>query len=239
MSAVKQRAVLAFVAVLAVLGLGWAFLVTPQRSQAAELRAAAAEQEQANERAVMQLAVLQAQARDLPEQRARLADIARKIPATPALPELVRALRDAAADSGVEFLSLVPGAPAPADGGTGDAAAPAGLQAVPVTINVVGGYYDVEQYVSALETLPRALRVTRLDLAPGQNPLAAAGPADQAAARAALPKSTLSATVVGQVFVSPAPAATAVRSGSASAGAAPSSPASSTPAGAPAADNAA
>ena len=137
-----------------------------------------------------QLQVLQAQADALPEQQRLLDEVAAKIPDSAQLPELLRALTVAAADSDVEFVSLVPGSPVPAtpaaapaataDGtGSGTAAAPApatagALHVIPITINAVGGYHDLERYVSRLEDLPRALRVSNLVLAPGANPVAAA-----------------------------------------------------------------
>ena len=38
---------------------------------------------------------------------------------------------------------------------------------IPLTINVVGGYFEAEQFLANLENLPRALRVTNLTMTPG------------------------------------------------------------------------
>lgn len=205
MTKVQQWVGLTALAVLLVVAAGWSLVVAPQRDRAAQLRANSEQQVSANARVVTQLAVLRAQARDLPQQRERLEKVAAKIPAGPALPELVRALADAASESGVEFVSLVPaaaGSPTGASAGTVPGPAPAAdaLQVLPVTINVVGAFYDVEQYVNTLERLPRALRVTSLVVTSSGNP--ATGPA---ALRGSVGLSSsagtaLSAVITGQVF---------------------------------------
>ena len=106
------------------------------------------------------------------------------------------------------------GAPAAASAGapaTSAAAPPAGdgvLQAVPLQINVVGGYFQVQQFVSDLERLSRALRITALSLAPGTSPAAGAG-----ATASTDDGRSLSATLTAEVFLIsglrpvPAPAA--------------------------------
>jgi Tfp pilus assembly protein PilO len=59
----------------------------------------------------------------------------------------------------------------------GSAAASAGsfsagvLTSIPLTINVVGGYFQVEQFFDRLENLTRAAKVTGFTLAPGANPM--------------------------------------------------------------------
>jgi Tfp pilus assembly protein PilO len=64
-----------------------------------------------------------------------------------------------------------PAAAAPADPNAPVAAGPAGaLAAIPVALNVVGGYFEVSQFLANLENLPRAYRVTGLTLAPGASP---------------------------------------------------------------------
>ena len=193
MSKVQQLVALTVLGLLAVLAAGWSLLVQPQRAAAADLRAQTEQQVTENARTRTQLAVLQAQATKLPEQRERLARVAEKIPEGPALPALVRALTAASADSGVEFVSLVPGTAAP----LGEAGAAGQLKALPVTLNVVGGYYDIEQYLSELEKLPRALRVVDVALAPGPNPVAGTN----APAADLSDGSSLSATITGSVYL--------------------------------------
>jgi Tfp pilus assembly protein PilO len=210
MDKLKQYVVLTVVASLVVLAAGWFLLVSPKRSQAADLRTQAAAQVTANAQLETQLQVLKAQAKDLPKQQARLAAVAAKIPSNPALPALVRALTTASTSAGVELISVTPSSPtlvagaaptsgtAPAATGT-TVAAPAvdagQLAAIPLTLNVVGGYFQVEQFVSNLESLPRSMRVTNLKLVPGTNPV-------KPTTTATVPDGkTLVTTVTGMVYM--------------------------------------
>ncbi len=177
MTRLQQWSALAATAVLAVLALGWVLLVGPERSAAAELRATAQEQQQANARAETALSVLQAQFAELPRQRERLEEITRRIPADPQQPALLRALRDASSQAGVQLLNVEPSAPVAAAPVVPGAAAPSSasasapaLQTMTVAIRVSGSYVDVEQYVALLEKSGRALRVTSVQVEPGEDP---------------------------------------------------------------------
>jgi len=213
MDKLQQWVALTLVGALAVLAAGWFLLVSPKRADAATLRAQAQEQASKNAALETQLVTLKAQAKDLPKQQAKLAAVSAKIPDVRAMPALIRALTKAAADADVELVSLTPGptaagagvgaatlvAPgAPAAGpavGGGAASAGGQLASVPLTLNVVGGYFQVEQFMSDVENLPRALRVSNLALVPGANPVKPKSSGSVDSGR------VLSATVTGQVFV--------------------------------------
>jgi type IV pilus assembly protein PilO len=95
---------------------------------------------------------------------------------------------------------VVPGT-APAAPGTTPAGAPAGaLATIPLSINVIGGYFEVSQFLADLEGLPRALRVTNLTLAPGTSPTAVVT-AGAATAPAVPDGRTLTTTITGSVFL--------------------------------------
>lgn len=224
-SKMKQWVALTAVGVLAVLAAGWFLLVSPKRSAAAEVRDQLASQESKNSGLQTQLAMLKAQQKTLPAQQAKLAMVAAKIPDNPALPALIRALSAAADDAGVELLSMAPGTPvavtetaaaptatAPTSSGAGTtrtttpvAAAvdsdfsPGVLTSIPLTINVVGGYFQVEQFFDRLENLARATKVTGFTLAPGGNPMKPV--TDAAAASAADTGKSLSANVTANVYM--------------------------------------
>ena len=217
----KRHKLVAFAVLgsLVVLLAGWSLLVSPKRSQAAELRAQAVEQLSVNRALEIQLSQLKAQAATLPKQQAKLAAVAARIPTTRALPALIRALNRAAHTAGVELLSIAPGpttllaptavtavvpvAPASPATATAKAARPAPADAgqlaqLPVTMTIVGGYFQVEQFIAALEGLPRSLRLTAVTLAPGTNPLApvtGTGPAPTE------PGKTLSTSISAVVFM--------------------------------------
>jgi type IV pilus assembly protein PilO len=222
MEKLKQYVVFTVLGCLLVLAAGWFLLVSPKRSDAAALRTQAASQVSANAQLENQLQVLKAQAKDLPKQQARLAAVAAKIPDNPALPAMIRALTGASTAAGVELVSVTPSAPvavaaaAPTAvvqaGSTKSAAAAVApnaagvLTSIPVALNVVGGYFQVEQFVANLESLPRSLRVSNITMAPGLNPVkATATSANVADGR------SLTTTITGQVFMAAnRPAATAV-----------------------------
>ncbi|MDP9436510.1 MAG: type 4a pilus biogenesis protein PilO, partial [Actinomycetota bacterium] len=124
MDKLNQWIALTVVGCLAVLAGGWFLLVAPQRAEAEALRAQAAAQDGTNSTLRTKLAVLKAQAKDLPKKQAELAAVAAKIPGGPELPALIRALDAASADAGVDLMTIAPGAPVPV-GAAADGAAPA------------------------------------------------------------------------------------------------------------------
>ncbi|MDX6224923.1 MAG: hypothetical protein QOE64_1299 [Frankiales bacterium] len=179
MDKLKQYVVFTVLGCLVVLAAGWFLLVSPKRSDAAGLRTTAAQVDSQNAQLQTQLQVLKAQAKALPKQQAALAAVAAKIPDNPALPALVRSLTVAAQSAGVELVSMTPSAPAPvaavaaapAAAGATSSASAGTLAQIPLTLNVVGGYFQVEQFVANLESLQRSMRVSALTIAPGGNPV--------------------------------------------------------------------
>jgi Tfp pilus assembly protein PilO len=214
MDKLKQWIAMAAIGVLVVVAAGWFLLISPKHSQAADLRSQTDDRLVANAQLRTKLDMLKAEQKQLPLQEAKLAAVAAKIPDNPALPALVRALTKAADAAGVELVALAPGQPAPvaaapaavpAKGVTRPAGAPArpaasaaagSLQAIGLNVNVVGGYFQVEQFLDGLESLQRAFKVSGFTLAPGTNPVKpAAGQATVDSGR------VLNATVTGQVFM--------------------------------------
>lgn len=217
MDQLKKYVVFTVLGCLVVLAAGWFLLVSPKRSDASALRTEAATKVSANAQLENQLQVLKAQAKNLPKQQAKLAAVAAKIPSNPALPAMVRALTTAATSAGVELVSMTPGAPAfvavpaaapaaPVAGAPAAAAVGAGqLASIPLVLNIAGGYFQVEQFISNLENLPRSMRLTNLVINPGANPIK-----PKATTTIDDGKSLLS-TVTGMVFMAAnQPPATAV-----------------------------
>jgi Tfp pilus assembly protein PilO len=214
-SKMKQWVALAAVAALVLVAGGWFLLVSPKRANAAALRTQVSEKQQANQVLQTQIAALKAQAKDLPKQQATLAAVAAKIPNNGAMPTLIRSLNSAADDTGVELVSMAPTPPtavAPATAATGSttaataatgtarpsgaaAAAVGSLESVGVTLNVVGSYFQVAEYLDRLEGLARAFRVTTFSVVPGTNPVkpAVSQPSTDSG-------KVLTATITGLVF---------------------------------------
>lgn len=180
----------ALVAVL-ILAAGWFLLITPARSEAAELRASTQQQDRANAQLVSRIEELKVQSEDLPSQLARLAELGIQIPSNPELPTLIRDLTAAAESSGALMVSMAPStptllpssvpvpvvAPVPAEGenvGDDDPAAAAAaappapaadpLYMVPLTVTLEGTYYELEQWLNKVEDLKRAQLVTGFTL---------------------------------------------------------------------------
>jgi Tfp pilus assembly protein PilO len=80
------------------------------------------------------------------------------------------------------------------------------LSEIPLTINIVGGYFEVAQFLASIEDLPRALRVNNLTVAPGTSPTSTdKKPASTEDGR------SLTSTITGSVFMAAdRPAATPV-----------------------------
>jgi Tfp pilus assembly protein PilO len=157
--------------VLVLLAAGWLLLVSPKRSEAAELAERRASQEQAISMLETQIRRLMEQSDELPAKRLLLEEIRRQIPADPALPRLLRDLSRVAGSAGVELVSLEPGAPesmlpaSPADPAASGAGVTAGsgadgLVSIPVTISATGKFFTMQQFIDELEELERVLLVT-------------------------------------------------------------------------------
>jgi type IV pilus assembly protein PilO len=220
MNKTRQWATLTAVGCLAILAIGFFLVVKPQRSHAAALRTQTQSVQQSNSTLLTQVSQLKQQQKDLPAQQKLLSQIATKIPDNPALPALIRQLSAAADGAGVSLVSLAPSAPtivagkaATASTGTATtasgsaAAAPvAPLASIPLTLQVQGGYFNVVQFFSAVESLSRAMLVTGFQLTPNKGGAAAAGGAASGPATA---PGTLQAQITAQVFESPQLAAVA------------------------------
>src|SRR5690349_21447874 len=200
----------ALVVVLALVA-GWLLLVSPKRAEADSLQAQAAQQQQANAALQSQIAQLKAQEAQLPAKQAELATIRQQIPQTPAMPALVRSLASMADGTGVVVKSVIPSTPgAPTIAGTTTAASavvkgPDGsvLQVISVTMEVDGSYYNVERFLSRLESLKRAVLVTGFTLTVGTDTAAVNAPTTSVPSVGQSP--TLKATINARVFMTAVP----------------------------------
>lgn len=136
------------------------FLALPKRSQVSE-RELELQSEQDREQSLrIELAQLE-EARDRAEQVQReLNRLKTEVPPTADLPSLIRLLENTADQSAVSFMSVTPGAPS--------AAAAGGYSIIPTQINVVGGFFSVDEFLFRLETLPRALKVMQIAVGVGE-----------------------------------------------------------------------
>lgn len=219
MTKLRQLWLLTALGSVAVLALGYFLAVAPKASKAAAVREDTETQLAANRKLRGQIDQLNKQKKDLPKQQAILEKFATRIPNNPGLPALIRSLSDAADNAGVELVSLSPGTPAlvpssvpqvvtakaTSDDASKDATpkrtvVPSAMlptAAIPLAIQVTGNYSQVSQFLSEIESLPRALLVGGFSIVPGDN-----GPtAKKADAASAVIDDTLTISLTGQVFM--------------------------------------
>jgi Tfp pilus assembly protein PilO len=193
-------------AVLLVFVAGWFLVVSPKRADADAVRTQTADIERNITSLRVTLAELKRKQADLPAQQAALAVLEKKIPADPQLPPLQRSLVASAQSAGVTLVKTAPGSPAlfqapgaPTAKPTTSAAAPAptagAVFTVPLNVVVTGEYTGLQQFVSAVEQMQRALLVQGFNLESVKTP-------DPVA------PGSIRLTITGQVFVSAAEAAT-------------------------------
>lgn len=143
--------------------LAFVVVLRPQSAKVADTKKQVAGQEQRVselELTLRQLQSLQQKSGDL-EARARRADTA--VPNGPDLDQFVLQVQDAAKKSAIDWLSVNPALPV-----TG---AQAGVQEIGVSMNLTGGYFQVEDFVARLETLGRAVKISQVTLGPGPDGL--------------------------------------------------------------------
>lgn len=171
MNRTRKWIALTAVASIAVLAAGWFLLISPKKSSIADMKSQAVTAESNNQGLQTKLAMLKSQSKGLAAENAKLAALAKKIPLTADLPALLRQLAAAATTSNVDLVSLTPAQPVALT------AAP-GVNAISLAIGVKGTYFNVEQYLNALESLDRGLLVSGVSAAPETDPSTAGASPD-------------------------------------------------------------
>ena len=219
----RQELVLATVGALLVLAAATLLLIRPTRQATAEARAdrdAAAAESQGLRDQIKALEALKPKEAELKAQ----AELAKaEFPATPALPGLVDALQDAASQSGVGLGTVAPSTP---ETSTVNPL----LAEITTTVNVNGGYFEIQDFLVRLENLvkgsdparvaPRSVLVESVNLTGGSDEQATSDSAAATSGAAASPDE-LEGNIVLTVFQ------LAQSSGSSSTPAAPAAPAGS------------
>jgi Tfp pilus assembly protein PilO len=106
-----------------------------------------------------QLQQLKQARRDARKVQRQLAHLETRIPPTADLPALIRFLQNAADAAAVDFVSISPGQPANTPGQQ--------ISTIPTQVEVEGTFFSVEEFLFKLETLPRAVKVTQIQVGPG------------------------------------------------------------------------
>jgi Tfp pilus assembly protein PilO len=197
----RQELVLAAVGALLVLIAATMLLVRPTRQATAEARAdrdaAIADSQSLRD----QVKALEALKPKEPELKAEAALARDEFPATPALPGLVEALQDSASLAGVELGTVAPTAPKAST-------VNAQLAEITTTVNVSGGYFEIQDFLVRLEGLvkgsdparvdPRSVLIQSVNLTSGSE--GATGDSAAAPADTATPADELEGNIVLTVF---------------------------------------
>lgn len=197
----------ALVVVLLLLA-SWFLLISPKRGDADQLNAQAEAQLAKNQQLATQVTVLKQQYKSLPKMQAELAALQEKIPASTQSPSLIVQINEAAKKSGVSLQSYASSPPVAVGAGAATAtgtAIPAGtLTAMPVVLQVNGGYFQIQQFVNELETLQRTFLATQLSVVEGQD--TSSGSSTTTTSTSTGSNGQLSATINGRVYLTvPAP----------------------------------
>lgn len=155
-----RRYALAAVAGLAIVILFFVFVLKPKLSEITDVRDQIEVTQDEADSLRIRLAQLKQAQRDQPQTQARLSVFERLLPSTPDLPALIRQLQDAATASGMNLVSLAPSPPSSVTGATG-------VQTITVNIQVTGGFFRLETFLTRIEDLQRAVEVTSIAIASG------------------------------------------------------------------------
>lgn len=136
------------------------FLVLPKMAEVTEARQELEDTKAEQQTLSVQLNALR-QARDeAPENEAAIREVDGMVPPTADLPGVLRLLRNAAADAGVQVLTLTPNVPTTAESGE--------FSSISVSASGDGSYFALVKYLHEIETLPRAATVQSVDLSPAE-----------------------------------------------------------------------
>jgi Tfp pilus assembly protein PilO len=197
----RNELILAGIGVLVMLVAAILLLVRPTRQAATEARAerdTAISDSQALRDQIKALEALKPKEAEL-KAKASLAKA--EFPATPALPALVDALQDAASLSGVDLGTVAPSTPQTST------ASPL-LAEITTTVNVSGGYFEIQDFLVRVENLvkgtdpgriePRSVLIESVNLASADE--GATGDSAQAPADASTSADELTGNIVLTVF---------------------------------------
>lgn len=153
------------VLILGILGalaltLGWnTFLRAPKANERADLQEQVKSAQAEAEALQATLTRLQKLARNIEANQAEFARLGHLVPDTPDMAGFIRAMNDIAAQSQVDWASLVPSTPVPGVAG--------GPYSIGLSISIRGTFFQVLDYLKRLETLERLVVVDSVNLGSG------------------------------------------------------------------------
>ena len=158
-----RRYAVAAVAGIAIILIFFVFVLKPKLTEISDVRTEIETEQDQTQTLRNRLNSLRQAQREQPQTLARLAVFDRLLPSTPDLPSLIRQLQTAASVSGMNLVSIAPSPPQALAGATG-------VQTISVNIQVKGGFFRLETFLTRLEDLQRVVEVTSIAIAPETDP---------------------------------------------------------------------
>ena len=153
----RRGPIIAAVGGIALIVLIVATIILPKASQVRERQGEVDVAKQQQTQLQLRLEQLRALQQEAPKNRRRLAQLDAQLPQTADLPGLIRLLNGIASNSGVDFMTIAPSSPA---------ASQFNVSVIPTQVNVTGRFFAVDQYLYRLENMPRAAKVTSVQVSP-------------------------------------------------------------------------
>ena len=160
----RRQMIIAAVAAVIVTVLFFVFALRPKLAQISETRDEIETAQNLERQLQDQLEQLREAREDRPRTVARLAVANQYVPVEPDLPGFIRTVQSASVAAGIDLLSIAPTNPGELEDATG-------VQVINVTLNVVGGFRRVEDFLIRLENLERLVEVRSLSISPGSDDL--------------------------------------------------------------------
>jgi type IV pilus assembly protein PilO len=158
-----RRYIVTGVIALVVVLLFFMVILKPKFSQISKVREEIATEQQEKQTLEIKLRQLRQSQRNQVETQAQLAELNRALPSVPDLPALIRQLQAVASNSGMDLVSIAPSPPTEVTDSTG-------VQTVNVNVQVTGGFFRLESFMTRLEDLPRVVEVTSISVSPQTDP---------------------------------------------------------------------
>jgi len=151
--------------VLVVVLLVFLVLVKPKFGEVSDVHQQVVKAQADTESLRIRLRELQSLAANQQETQTELNALDQALPATPDLVSIIRQLQSAATISGIDLASIAPSPP-------GDLANATGVQTINVNLQVSGGFFRMETFLTRLEsTLKRVIEVQSIAMSPTTDPV--------------------------------------------------------------------
>ena len=139
----KMRMLLSAVVLVAIVAMAWMFLISPLRADIAGANTSIVDEQTKLSSAQAKLAAAETTRAEGQKNQARLLELAKMVPQATQVPSLLVQVQDLADQSGIDFLSMSPGAPTESSG----------FQIIPLQLQFTGSYFDLSDFAYRVEQL--------------------------------------------------------------------------------------